>query len=82
MVNLCNVAFENCVVPRGCRRTVIVLLCKVKGERNECKNYIGIRLVSVVGKICAGVLGDRVCRMSERPTDGEQGVSGQEVSVV
>ena len=33
---------------------VIVPLYKGKGERNECKNYRGISLLSGVGKIFAG----------------------------
>ena len=33
-----------------------VVLCKGKGERSKCKNYKGISLLSVVGKIYAGIL--------------------------
>ena len=43
------------------RSAVIVPLYKGKGERSECKNYRGISLLSVVGKIYAGILVDRVC---------------------
>ena len=53
---LCNRAFENGIVPEDCRSAVIVPLYKGKGERNECKNYGGISLLSVVGKIYAGIL--------------------------
>ena len=31
---------------------VIVALYKGKGEMTECKNYKGISLLNVVGKIC------------------------------
>ena len=31
---------------------------------NECKNYKGISLLSVVGKIYVGILIDRVCRVT------------------
>ena len=33
------------------KSVVIVLLYKAKEERSECKNYIGINLLSVTGKI-------------------------------
>ena len=47
----CNMAFESTVVPIDWRSAVIVSLFKGKGVRNECKNYRGIGLLSVVGKI-------------------------------
>ena len=58
-------AFESGVVPTDWRFAVIIPLHKGKGERTECKNYRGINLLSVVGKIYAGILVDRfrrVCR--------------------
>ena len=55
---LCNISFESGVVPEDKRSAVIVPLCKGKGERNECKNYKGISLFSVVRKIYAGILVD------------------------
>ena len=42
---------------------MIVPLYNGKGERTECKNYKGISLLSVVGKIHAGILVDRVRRL-------------------
>ena len=45
-----------------------------KGERNECKNYRGITLLSMVGKIYAGILVDRVRRVIGGLTDDEQRV--------
>ena len=44
--------FEDVVVPEDWRSG--------KGERNECKNYGGITMLSVVGEIYAGILVDRV----------------------
>ena len=38
------------------RPAVIVALYKGKEERNKSKNYGGISLLSVVGKIYAGIL--------------------------
>ena len=46
------------------RPAVIVPLYKGKGERNECKNYRGISLLSVIGKTYAGILVDRVRRVT------------------
>ena len=66
-------AFDNGVVPEDWKSAVIVSLYKGKGERTECKNYEGIRLLSVVGKIYAGVLVDRVHRVTGGLTDDEQG---------
>ena len=43
------------VVPEDWRSAVIVPFQKGKGERNECKNYKGISLLSVVVKIYVGI---------------------------
>ena len=53
---LCNMAFESEVVPEDWRSAMIVPPYKGKGERTECKNCRGISLLSVVGKIYAGIL--------------------------
>ena len=66
-------SFENGVVPEDWRSVVIVPLYKVKGERNECKNYRGISLLSVVGKINSGILVDRVHRVTRGLIDDEHG---------
>ena len=61
---VCNTVFKSGVVAEDWRSTVIVLLYKGKGERNDCKNYRGISLLSVVEKIYAGILLDRVRRVT------------------
>ena len=61
---LCNMAFESFVVPEDWISAVIVPLYKGKRETTKCKNYRGISLLSVVGKIYAGILVDRVCRVT------------------
>ena len=48
-------------------------LYKSKGERTDCKNYRGISFISVVGKIYAGILVDRVRRVTEGLIDDVQG---------
>ena len=53
-------AFESGVVPEDWRSAVIVPLYKGKGQRTECSNYRGISLLSMVGKIYAQILVDRL----------------------
>ena len=52
---------------------MIVPLYKSKGERNECKNYIDITLLSVIVKIYAGILVDLIRKVTEGLIDDEQG---------
>ena len=66
-------AFESGAVPEDWRSAVIVPLYKGKRERTECKNYRGISMLSVVGKIYAASLVDRVRRVTGSLIDGEQG---------
>ena len=65
-------AFESGVVTKDWRASVIVPLFKAKGERTECKNYRGIRVLSVVIKIYVGILVDRVRRVTGGLIDDEQ----------
>ena len=61
---------------------MIVPLHKSKGERTECKNYIDIGLLTVVGKMYAGILVDRVRRVTEGLiNDGQGGSRSWRVSV-
>ena len=69
---LCNIAFESGGVPEDWK-SVNVPLYKGKGERIECKNYRGISLLSVAGKIYVGILVDRVCGVIGGLIDDEQG---------
>ena len=50
---------------------MIVPLYMGKGERNECKNYRGISLLSRVRKVYAGILVDRVYRVTGGLIDDE-----------
>ena len=65
-------AFECGVVPEDQRSAVIVSVYKGTGERTECKNYRGISLLSMRGKIYAGILADRVRRVIGGLVDDEQ----------
>ena len=58
--SLCNITLESGVVHEDWGSAVIVLLYKGKWEKIECRNYRGISLLSVAGKIFAGILADRV----------------------
>ena len=69
---LCNMAFESGVVPENWRSVVIVTLYKDKGKRTECSNYRGINLLSVAVKIYAGILVDRVYKVTEGLINDEQ----------
>ena len=51
-------AFESGVVHEDWTSVVIVSQYKGKGERTECKNYIGISLLSMVWKIYKRILLD------------------------
>ena len=66
-------AFESGVVPEDWRSAVIVPLYKSKGNMTECKNYRGISLLSVAGKIYTGILVDRVSRVTKGLIDDEEG---------
>ena len=61
---LYNKAFECGVVPDDWRSAVIVPLYKGKEEKTEYKNYRCISFLSVVVKIYARILVDRVCRVT------------------
>ena len=61
------------MLPVDWRSAVIVPLYKGKRERNECKNYRGISLLTGARKIYAENLKDRVQRVTGVLIDGEQG---------
>ena len=52
---------------------MIVPLYKGKGKRTECSNYRGIKLLSMDEEIYAGILVDRVHKMTEGLIDDDQG---------
>ena len=70
--SLCNTAFKSVVVPEDWRSTVIAPLYTGKVEMIECKNYRGISLLTVVGKIYVGILVDRVHTVNGGLIDDEQ----------
>ena len=60
---LYNMTFENGVA-EDWRSAVIIPLYKGKGKKTDHKNYRGISLFSVVGKIYVRILKGRVCRVT------------------
>ena len=52
---MCKMAFESGVQPEDWGSYVIVPWYKGKGERMECKNYRGISLLSIDGKMCDNI---------------------------
>ena len=54
--------FETGIVLDDWRSAVVAQLYKDKGKRAKWGNYRGESLLIVVGKICAGILVDRVCK--------------------
>ena len=56
-------SFESGVVSEKWRSAVIAPLYKGKGERTECCNYSGISLLSMFGKIYAGILVDESVKL-------------------
>ena len=61
------------VVPGDWRSVVIILLYKGRAERAKCSDYRGITLLSVIGKIYASTLVERVRKVAEGLMDNEQG---------
>ena len=59
------------MVPRDWRRTVIVPIRK-KGSKKLCKNFRGISLLSVPGKVFASILNHRVRTVTKDKVMEEQ----------
>ena len=64
-------AFESNVVPEDLRFAVIVPLHKGRGEIIKCKNYGGISLLSMGGKIYLDILVDKVRSVTGGLIDNE-----------
>ena len=62
---LCQ-CWQEGAIPQDMRDSKIITLYKNKGERNDCNNYRGISLVSIVGKVFARVILIRLQKLVER----------------
>ncbi|CAK1596230.1 unnamed protein product, partial [Parnassius mnemosyne] len=67
LYTLFNLCWELKRVPGDWCKAVIVPIYKAKGSQQDCKNYRGISLLSIVGKLYAKVLIERVMK----ETDGK-----------
>ena len=63
---ICQWCWQEGYVPHDTRDTKIITLYKNKGERNDCNNYRGISLLSIVGKVFARVILMRLQKLAER----------------
>ena len=66
-------ALESSTLPENWRTDVTVPFYKSKGERAECKNFGHISFLSVIVKVCVGVLLDSICRVTWEQIDNEHG---------
>ena len=58
--------WEEGSVPQDMRDATVVTLYKNKGDRSDCNNYRGISLLSIVGKLFARIVLNRLQRLAER----------------
>ena len=73
LVRLFNVCFVTSEVPVDWVSACIAPLFKGKGDKQECSNYRGISLLSVVGKVYGRVLINRIRRGTDKYICDEQG---------
>ena len=67
-----DLAWSSGNVPMDWQKAVIVPIHK-KGSKTQCKNYRGISLLSIPGKVYASVLEKRIRAITERKVLEEQG---------
>ena len=72
MAEVFNMVWREGVAPGDWKNAVIVPVYK-KGSRLDCTNYRGISLMSIVGKVFARVLNERVKVMTADKVMDEQG---------
>ncbi len=73
MMWICNLAWEQSKVPEDWRKATIMLLFKGKGNKEGCKSYRGISLLSVPGKIYGRILNERMMKITEKIVGDNQG---------
>ena len=56
LTRVCKVCVSEEKVPNDWVRAIVVPLYKGKGDRNDCKNYRGISLLSIPGKVYGRIL--------------------------
>ena len=56
LTTLLQTAWRTETIPKDWRNSLLVVLYKEKGPKNDCSNYRGISLLSVVGKILSRII--------------------------
>ena len=72
LTRVCKVCVLEEKVPSDWVRAIIVPLYKGKGDRGDCRNYRGISLLSIPGKVYGRILIERVRGMTEGMIGEEQ----------
>ena len=60
LTTLLQTAWRTETIPENWRNSLLVVLYKEKGPKNDCSNYRGISLLSVVGKILSCIIFKRI----------------------
>ena len=72
LTRVCKVCVSEEKVPKDWVRAIVVPLYKGKGDRNDCKNYRGLSLLSIPGKVYGRILIERVRVLTEGMIGEEQ----------
>merc|ERR1711872_852032 len=72
LTRVCKVCVSEEKVPNNWIRAIIVPLYKGKGDRSDCKNYRGISLLSIPGKVYGRILIERIRSLTEGMIREEQ----------
>ena len=72
LTRVCKVCVSEEKVPNDWVRAIVVPLYKGKGDRNDCKNYRGISLLSIPDKVYGRILIERVRVLTEGMIGEEQ----------
>ena len=69
---MANVCMNERKMPRDWQRAVIIPMYKGKGVKEECKNYRGISLLSIPGKLYGRVVINRKRELTNSAMEEEQ----------
>ena len=72
LTRVCKVCMASERVPRDWVRAIMVPFYKGKGDRNDCRSYRGISLLSIPGKVYGRILIERVRALTEGRMGEEQ----------
>ena len=72
LLRVCKVCVSEGRVPNDWMKAIIVPLYKGKGDKSDCKNYRGISLLSIPGKVYGRILIEKVRFLTEGMIGEEQ----------